>query len=126
MTSAPAASTVRADGASYAVTMTSGGSLPLRAAMSGAVRRCEAARVGVELDISAPPSSRARTAPGDLERLPEAVHSCHVVMARPRSAGVQAPVERLAQEMIPATLHAHLDVVTGELVVGRAELRELG
>src|SRR4051812_20735059 len=64
--SAPAPSTVRAEGASYAVTITSGESPALRAAMSGAVIR----RAG-EVAISAlPPPSRAHSAPGGPERVP--------------------------------------------------------
>src|SRR5438445_13638526 len=56
--STPAASTVRADGASYAVTITSGGLAPLCARIAGAVVRA------IEAAITAPPPSRARAAPG--------------------------------------------------------------
>src|ERR687898_2506562 len=62
--STPAASATRADGKSYAVTITSGDPLPLRAAISGALIGARASGGDDAVVISVPPPSGAPTAPG--------------------------------------------------------------
>src|SRR3954471_21362937 len=74
ITSAPAASTVRADGASYAVTMTRGGPpSPLRAATAGAVTR-RAARAVISTILHRPGHVRL---PAALARVPVELGSNH-------------------------------------------------
>src|SRR5215208_2374904 len=62
--STPAPSATRADGKSYAVTITNGGPLPLRALMSGALSDARESGLDDAVVISEPPPSGAPTAPG--------------------------------------------------------------
>src|SRR5512132_4013139 len=62
--STPAPSATRADGKSYAVTITNGGPLPLRALMSGARSGARESGLDDAVVISEPPPSGAPTAPG--------------------------------------------------------------
>src|SRR5680860_417144 len=104
--STPASSATRADGASYAVTMTRGGPSPLRARTSGAL-------IGpFGATISGPPPSGAPTAPGSTPEV--------------SSDRVAAAEEVATVEVVPRAVEADLDHVARELVVGRAQLGELG
>src|SRR5215218_11371521 len=64
--STPAPSATRADGKSYAVTITNGGPLPLRALMSGALSDARESGLDDAVVISEPPPSGAPTAPGGM------------------------------------------------------------
>src|SRR5437588_10179562 len=123
--STPAASTARADGASYAVTITNGIPEPLRATTSGAPRARAARPVSA---IICPPPSRARTAPGGrwrvaAEQLPRL--SGRRRLDRCRRAAVSAAVQLASREEVPTAVRTHLDDVAGELVVRRAQSLEL-
>src|SRR5918994_507808 len=65
--STPAPSATRADGKSYAVTITNGGPLPLRALMSGALSGARESGLDDAVVISEPPPSGAPTAPGSTQ-----------------------------------------------------------
>ena len=69
MMSTPAASAMRAPGASYAVTITSGGSLPLRARTPGAVTGFAGLKGGTCLEVTSDllPSSAWMAAGGEQE-----------------------------------------------------------
>src|SRR5260370_22691211 len=114
--STSAASTIRADGASYAVTITSGVSACLWALTVGAVNL----RGALGSVIASPPPSRARAAPGGTVRLPRRGSG------GPGSAGVASAVELVALEVVPMAVEADLDDVAGELLVRRVEAFELG
>src|SRR5918999_3213817 len=112
--STPASSATRAEGASYAVTITRGGPSPLRARTSGALIDPFGAA------ISGPPPSGAPTAPGGSPQATPPAAAQPEELARVAAAEQVAPVE-----VVPGAVEAHLDHVTRELVMGRAQLRQL-
>src|SRR5262245_61238198 len=113
-TSTPAALAIRADGASYAVTITTGVPRPLKAATAGAVtRRVRTGAVGAGVSamtcLRCPGHTRLPATRGTVARL----------------HGVTATVELVPLEVVPVALDAHLDHVPRELLARRGELGQL-
>src|SRR3954452_12388233 len=123
--STPAVSTTRADGASYAVTMTSGDPWPFASRIRGAVTgTC------VWLFMTPPPRVQGHSAPGakrERNGRPAWSHprppAAPAVNLGPPLSGLGATEDRGADEVVPAAVDTHLDDVTGELVDGALEPR---
>src|SRR5947207_15983059 len=98
--STPAASTVRAEGASYAVTITIGGSAPLRASRPGAVMRV--------VEEAMPATSCVQGTNGS-RRCHQGTGAGAGEPGPTESARVQPAMERLAPQVLPATAETDLD-----------------